>query len=165
MVDASRKDKVDRLTSNRIDPYQTPDPDSGYIRMYLSPPEGPRTGFAALADGRLRVPQYLYAMETFFNLVLLAVFTWVVNERTPNPGFMEWLMYVTKQSLSGAQLLIPPSHRYILVIAAAFDEIRQVSLKEFSLGETCFLTIIVQMINEGLQFYFLTLVMLKSNLK
>ncbi|KAJ3052609.1 hypothetical protein HK097_005975 [Rhizophlyctis rosea] len=100
-------------------PYQTPDPDSGYIRMYLSPPEGPRTGFAALADGRLRVPAYLYAAETFFNFVLLAVFTWVVNERTADPGFMEWLMY-------------------ILVIAAAFDEIRQ-------------------MINEGLQFYFLTL--------
>ncbi|KAJ3045720.1 hypothetical protein HDV00_007846 [Rhizophlyctis rosea] len=120
----SARECVEYIWNGRLMPHPNPhesyDRDVGYVKMYLSPgAEGPRTGFSGIGDGRLRVPVYLYATETIFNLMTLAVFTYVVNERSVEPQFMEYFMYV-------------------LFIAAAIEEARQ-------------------MINEGLQFYFLTL--------
>lgn len=65
----------------------------GYVQIYTWP-HTIKTGFAALPEGRLRVPMYQYAAETFFYFVLLGVFTFVVNYRTPVPNPVEIIMYL-----------------------------------------------------------------------
>ncbi|KAI9012773.1 hypothetical protein BC832DRAFT_547975 [Gaertneriomyces semiglobifer] len=64
-----------------------------YAQAYMWPSQV-KTGFAALPVGRLRIPLYQYASETIFYLILLIVYTIVVNDRTAIPGPMEIILWV-----------------------------------------------------------------------
>ncbi|TPX71433.1 hypothetical protein SpCBS45565_g01016 [Spizellomyces sp. 'palustris'] len=75
----------------------------GYVQVYTWPSQV-KMGWAALPEGRLRVPMYQYAAETLFNFFLLAVFSFVVNYRTPEPNGMEILMYLLVVSFAIAEV-------------------------------------------------------------
>ncbi|KAJ3279058.1 hypothetical protein HK104_001818, partial [Borealophlyctis nickersoniae] len=75
--------------------------------MYTLPSQPPRNGFAGIPAAKLRLPMYQYAAETIFNMLLLGVFSYVVNHRTVEPTVIEYVMYV-------------------LVFSAAVEEVRQV---------------------------------------
>ncbi|KAJ3014990.1 hypothetical protein HKX48_004833 [Thoreauomyces humboldtii] len=83
----------------------------GYVQGYQWPEEI-QVGFRALPEGRLGVPLYRYAAETAFSFILLAVFTFVVNYRTPEFNAFELLMY-------------------FLVLSFGFSEIKQFCAQGF----------------------------------
>ncbi|KAI9104472.1 hypothetical protein DFS34DRAFT_603286 [Phlyctochytrium arcticum] len=75
----------------------------GFIQVYCWPNEV-KVGFAALPEGRLRVPMYQYAAETIFSFILLVVFTFVVNYRSVEMNPIEILMYLLVLSFTIAEI-------------------------------------------------------------
>ncbi|TPX57593.1 hypothetical protein PhCBS80983_g03723 [Powellomyces hirtus] len=65
----------------------------GYVQGYQWPTTI-KVGFAALPEGRISVPLYRYAAETAFSFILLGIYTFVVNYRTPNVNIAEIIMYL-----------------------------------------------------------------------